>query len=1000
MTMKNFFSSQHRAAGAALLFVFLSAALPTWTVKPATAQIRQGAAFLQFTPGARQQGIAGSLTGVIDDVHALYANPGAAGFMREWQWSATYAQWIADVYSASLIYGKRLHTPWSEHSRFALGVAYQGMADFNSTAQAGAAAAANDLVAALSFGQPLSPYGRSWRVAWGANVKYLRSKLAQYDASSWMVDTGLLFRSARFRFLNTGSNFLDYGIFSAGIAVTEVGQSLTFISAATPLPRTFRAGVAFNTGTHSGLQLHFTADYKKARDQQGFLSFGSEIGWGQIFALRGGYDFNNCLLSHFSFGLTLRLDDRNTPTSVIPGRNKAMRFDVASVEDNFLFSRTYRGSVTHQAIAPEGFELAGPVSGTLIKADSVRLAWQATTDPDLYDDVEYWLMVARDSVKLAESVNTLENSGSDLLGVLQNSKFFINQKAGGSMLQLTELEGGDYYWTVMAYDRDRHARFAGGRNRHIRHFRIAVPELEITSLTFDYHPWITEDDLQGTLQIIIKNSGDGAAKNLSLTLYDSLAALADGAMSHQPMAKSMIPNLQAGAVDTIKMEWRTSAAGLHHITARLDEENRFRESNKTNNRFRAAFYTIPKGRFTTADTALVLKQSRLAYEVPFIAEICFDSSSAEVKPDYLRQAILEPPLVTLAQRLRGNRDLKITLQGFADPNSGENDASLADARAAAVRDSLLALGVYREQVEILPGNVIKLRKPPRDATDSRWVMQERRYVNITASSSSEAVLFQLVAFNLNEPLPSPVVFTAAITGAVPLNGRRLEIESRHLREQIAINAAPRSANLQEEVVWQPPQTGDKSRGDWVGNDAAYTLILADSLNRQFRTKPRRTYLAAQSILREQRVAWPIKFRGTEPLYDFYWPRLMEHVNRLLEDKNMRMRFAGHACAIGPDYVNMKLSQQRADTFRVYFLRQIKKNYPENFEKIQARLDAKAQGFGESRPMMIEYVDGTRKMIGDNEKPLGRKLNRRLEIEFYYPERPSPRLSEANSQRNE
>jgi len=982
MTMKKFFSSQQRAASAALLFAFLIAALP-----PASAQIRQGAAFLQFTPGARQQGIAGSLTGVIDDVHAVYANPGAAGFMREWQWSATYAQWIADVYSASLIYGKRLHTPWSQQSRVAFGVAYQGMADFNSTAQSGVAVSANDLVAALSLGQPLSR-----RVAWGANVKYLRSKLAQYDASSWMVDTGLLFRSARFRFLNTGSNFLDYGIFSAGLAVTEVGQSLTFISVATPLPRTFRAGVAFNTGTHTGLQLHFTADYKKARDQQGFFSFGSEIAWSQIFALRGGYDFNDCLLSHFSFGLTLRLDDRNTPTSVIPGRNKALRFDVAAVEDNFLFSRTYRGSVTHQAIEPEGFEFAGPASGALIKSDSVRLAWQATKDPDLYDDVEYWLMVARDSVKLAETVNTLEHSGNDLFGVLQNSKFFINQKASGSMLRLTELEGGDYYWTVMAYDRDRHARFAGGRNRNIRHFRIASPELEITSLTFDYHPWITEDDLQGTLQIIIKNSGDGAAKNLSLTLYDSLAALADGVASNQPMAQTLIPNLQAGAVDTIKMEWRTSVAGLHHITARLDEENRFRESNKTNNRRRAAFYTIPKGRFMTADTALVLKQSRLAYEVPFIAEVCFDSGSAEIKSEYLRESVLEPPLVTLAQRLRGNRDLKITLQGFADPNSGENDASLADARAEAVRDSLFALGVYREQIQILPGEVIKLRKPPRDATDSRWVMQEHRYVNITADNSSEAVLFQLVAFNLNEPLPSPVVFTAAIAGVVTLNSGRIELESRHLRDQIIINAALQGANLQDAIRWQPDQAGDKNSAAWVGNDAAYALILTDSLGRQFRTKPRQTYLAAQSILREQRVAWPIKFRGTEPLYDFYWPKLMEHVNRMLEDKNMRMRFAGHACAIGPDSVNMKLSQQRADTFRVYFLRHIRASNPENYEKIKARLDVKAKGLGESKPMTIIYLNGERKTIGDNEKPLGRKLNRRLEIEFYYPEETSPRLS--------
>ena len=983
MSMKNIFSSQ-RVASAALLLLALLAA------PPGAGQIRQGAAFLQFTPGAREQGLAGSLTGVIDDVHAVYANPGAAGFLREWQWSATYAQWIADVYSASLMYGKRIRTPWSRHSRFALGAAYQGIGEFNSTAQPVASVAANDLVAALSFGQPLSR-----RVALGANVKYLRSKLAQYDASSWMVDTGVLFRSARFRFLNTGKNFLDYGIFSAGMAVTQLGQPLTFITNETPLPRTFRAGAAFNTGTHHGLQLHFTVDYKKARDQQGFFSFGSEISWSQILALRGGYDFNDCLLSHFSFGLTLRLDDRNTPANFLPGRNRALRFDAAAVEDNFLFSRTYRGSLTHHAIDPEGFEFIGPASGVLIKSDSVRLAWQETKDPDLYDDVNYWLMVERDSLKLAEAVNVIERGENDLFSALENRQFLIQQKTASTAFLLTELEGGDYYWAVMAYDRDRHARFAGSRNRHIRHFRIAAPEVEITNITFDYHPWITEDDRQGALQITIRNNGDGAAKNLSFTLYDSLAAPTNGAMkgsaSKQPVLQTVIPKLQAGAVDTIKLEWRTTLAGLHEMTAHLDEANRWRESDKKNNQRRAAFYTIPKGRFVTNDTVLVLKQSRLAYEVPFIAEVCFDSNSAEVKPDYLRKSVLEPPLVTLAQRLMGNRDLKIGLQGFVDPNSGENDAALAETRAAAVRDSLLALGVYREQMQILPGEVMAWRKPPRDATDSRWVTQERRYVNITAASSSEAVLFQLVAFNLNERLPSPVIFNAAITGVLPLKNGMINLESPQLKDQIQIDTALRSASLQKAIAWQPGQTDDQnSGGAWVGNDAIYALALTDSLDRQFRTEPRQAYLAAQSILREQRVAWPIKFRGTDPLYDFYWPKLMEHVNRMLEDKNMRMRFAGYACAIGPDHVNMKLSQQRADTFQVYFLRHIKKLSPANYEKIRKRVDSKAVGFGESKPMAIEYLNGERRVIGNNEKPLGRKLNRRLEIEFYYPEKASSR----------
>jgi outer membrane protein OmpA-like peptidoglycan-associated protein len=975
----NIFSS---AAMVVVLFALLAAP------SRVAGQIRQGAAFLQFTPGAREQGIAGSLSGVIDDVHAIYANPGAAGFMREWQWSATYSQWIAEVYSASLLYGKRIRTPWSGNSRFALGLAYQGVGDFNSTAQPGVSASANDLVAALSFGQPLSR-----RLALGTNVKYLRSKLAQYDASSWMVDAGLLWRSARFRFLNTGKNFLDHGIFSAGVAVTQLGQPLTFITNETPLPRTVRGGVAFNTGSHHGLQLHFTVDYKKARDQRGFASFGSEISWNQILAVRGGYDFNDCLLSHFSFGLTLRLDDRNTFAKALPGPNQALRFDVAAVEDNFLFARTYRGSVTHHAIDPEGFEFISPLPGAFIKSDSVLLAWEAAQDPDLYDDVNYWLIVERDSLKLAEVINTAKRNDAALFNALENSKFFITRKPDGTTFQLTDLEGGDYFWMVMAYDRDRHVRFASKDQRQIQHFRIAGPDVEITGITFDYHPWITDDDLQGTLHFTIKNSGDGAAKNISFMLSDSLAASTNGVAANQ---SSIIPQLNAGAVDTIKMEWRTPHAGLHRLTAQLDAGNRLRERDKNNNQRHAEFYTIPKGRFTTADTALVLKQLRLSYETPFIAEVCFDSNSAAIKADYLHKSILEPPLATLAQRLRGNRDLKIYLQGFVDPNSGENDADLAEARAGAVQDSLLALGVYREQIQILPGQVIPLRRQPRDATDARWVMQERRYVGITAETNSESVLFQLVAFNLNEPLPAPVIFNAAIAGAVPLGHSLIQLESGTLRKRIDLSGMAQGASLQQDISWQPE---DEVGATWVGRDASYELILTDDLGRQFRTKPRQTYLAAQSLLREQRVAWPIKFRGTEPLYDFYWTKLMVHVNRMLEDKNMRMRFAGHACAIGPEPVNMLLSKQRAEAFREGFVRHIKTRYPETYERIMERLDA-AVGYGETRPLTLEYINGERRLLGDHEKPLGRKLNRRLEIEFYYPKEKSSNFSDARRQPQE
>ncbi|MDZ7301631.1 MAG: PorV/PorQ family protein [candidate division KSB1 bacterium] len=984
--MKNSYPSRKSVTSSATLF--LLCLLWAWLSSPSwlEGQIRSGAAFLQFTQGARGQGIASSLTGVIDNEQAVYANPAATGFLREWQWSATYAQWIAEVYSASVIYGQRIHTPWSHDTRVALGAAYLGMREFDSSDRAAAPESANDMLFFTSIGQRLGQ-----RFAVGANIKYLRSRLAEYDAASWIVDAGALYRTRRFRFLNTGKEVFDYGILSAGVAVTQIGQPLTFISAGTPLPRTFRAGIAFNTGTHNGLQLHLTTDYKRVRDQRGYVSLGSEIGWSQILALRGGYDFCLCELSHFSFGLTLRLDDLKAPTTVLPGRNKAIRLDVAAVEDNFLFSHTYRGSVTHHAIGPEAFDFIAPAANALIKSDSVLLAWQATKDPDLYDDLNYWLLVDRDSLKLAEVVTTADRSTNELFQTLDNQSFLLNQKLHTTQFVIDELEGGDYYWTVLAYDRDRHIRFAGNRERHVQHFRIVAPELQIIAVSFDYSPWITEDDYQGILKIIVKNNGLSTAKNISFSLYDSLAippkSRTEASQANsKALVQTIIPRLRPGEVDTMESEWRTPEPGLHHIVAQIDSENRVRESDEMNNRLSGAFYTIPKGTFVTNDTVVALKLSRLAYEVPLIAEVCFERNSAAVLPDYLRHGIPAPTLLILAKRLQENRELRISLQGFADPNSGEHDAALAAARAGAVRDSLLRLGVNSEQISLLPGEVLPLRRTPADSNDARWVREERRYVKITADSSSEAVLFQLVAFDVTDSLPSPVVFNSAIMGTVPLKEGMIAVSAGDLQEQININPAASGTNLRQAINWHYHQFHGTRINAWVEKNVAYSITLIDTLGRQFHTKPRLTYLAAQSALREQRVAWPIKFQGTTPLYDFYWSQLLVHVNRMLADPNMRMRFSGHACAVGPEPVNLRLSRQRAEAFHQNFLRYLKLHYPQVYEKLLLRLDP-ARGFGENRPLRIERLNGEQITIGDNDKPLGRKFNRRLEIEFYYPSVP-------------
>lgn len=952
----------------------------------AAGQTLAGANILKLVPGARPQGLAGIGAGVIDELQALYANPAAAGFTREWQWAATYSKTIAEAYHAALLYGTQAPTPWRRRLHVNLGLLHQGMPEFDSSDGAVPPVAAGDWLATAGLAQPFTLAGENF--ALGANAKYLRSKLAQFEAASWMADMGLLYRSRRFGLLKSSNRLLKYGVISAGLGVANVGRALTFQAIGTPLPRTWRAGVAFNAGHHEGLQLQLAADYRRVHTERaGAFTFGTEISWGQLVSLRGGYDFHDDLLSHFAMGLSLRLADTRSPVSgVLPGRNNTLRLDLAALEQTDLFSRPYRGSVTHYPVGPERFALRTPAPGTLVETDSVRLRWDATADPDLYDDVQYLLLVERDSLKLAEALTLAASNREAFLTGTAGPGLLIKANPAAASYQLKDLEGGRYFWTVLAYDSDSHVRLAEAAGRPFWNFHIAMPMLEIEAITFDYSPWITTDATQGTLQLTLSNKGGGAGRAVRLVVADSLLAHGGVAAPTTVLLDTTIALIAAGSRDTLALAWHTPYAGWHRLSARFPHLPAAVAGGGA-----ADFPTIPKGTLTAADTLVIAAQSHILYEVPFIPEICFDPNRAEVKPEYLRKTLLDPPLFTLAQRIKDHRHLKIYLQGFADPSSGETTVALAEARAAAVRDSLLALGVNGEQVILQPGEVLPPRRMPAQADDARWVQEERRYVKISADSTSEPIVFQLISYDDVEEESRPVIFHSAIATAVPANAALLQTAAAGLHEQLEVLPAS-PGGLRQEIVWQPRAAGSGNLGALAGHQLTHTLMLVDTLGRTFYTPPRQSQLALRSQVREQRVAWPIRFNGTAPLYDFYWAKLQPHIEQLLTHEHMRMRFSGHACAIGPEAVNLRLSQQRAEAFHQTFLRIIRQRYPQDYEKIAARLD-RAVGRGETRPMGVEHLSGKTIIIGNNESPLGRKLNRRLEMEFYYKQLPGEGLSE-------
>lgn len=1004
----------------------------------ANSQIRSGSAFLKVLPGARHQGMAAGLTGAIDEIHAFYANPGATGFLRQWQWSAAYTEWIADSYNLSLNYGGKLRTPWSKQARYAFGIHYQGIRKFDSTNGAQPSASASDLLFTASFGNPLSFFSRNLSI--GINAKYFRSELHSLTNNSLIFDAGLLYRSNRF-VIRKGP--FEYGILSAGIAVTQLGKSLQFISEETPLPRSVRAGAALNIGSHKGLQVQFTADYQNVRDEGGSLSIGAEAFLFNLLGIRGGYNFGGNRLSNFSFGMSLRLDDRflltrNTKKRLI-GRDNGLRVDLAGLEKSEFFSTTYRAGVTHYPVGPEKFAFHDPNMRADGEPDKVELAWEASRDPDLYDEINYILLIERTSSsdkksqQLKQFLYDIKNRPQNLLELIEQyrpnlylvekSNFFIDEDSEEISFSLDQLAAGDYWWSVLAYDKDQHLGFAEKNGERISHFRI-LPDLQITRLSFDHSNLITEDDYQGDLNITVSNQGLTNARKFSLVVYDSLTAQLNSGLNggihtdkgRHSLHAFTIADLPAGADTTFTVSWNTQLPGRHIITAIFDLEDLIHEADETNNAMTKAFYTIPKGSFKTEPEVVAQIDTVYEYELPFIAKVYFDHNSAKIKKG--ESSLFYSPLDTLAKRLEKHQDTILFLQGSADATNGEAE-DLPVMRAKAVRDYLLALGVNKRQIRI-PKNsqiVYNQRNPELDA---RWVLQERRYVRIFARHrATHKEVFDLF-HSVPVILPKSstlltVPFSSKIEYSVPAVSGTLYLSSPTSMRTDKIDIAD-TINRADTLFWQH---FNNEHSDWINQQVHYRISMKDSIGRTFSTTKTNVQLLlrAENQLPEKIILGMAEFRADNPSLNPDWSKILAKVKDQLDPERIqKMHFIGHACAIGESLYNDSLAKKRAMNFyqefselhqgwlkllekkfneievrgegehtpfsieigKANFLEVLRKRNLEEYRYVQGQIEAGIKEIDLSPFVLKVYTDKV-KLVSNNDSPIGRQINRRIEI---------------------
>jgi len=398
------------------------------------------------------------------------------------------------------------------------------------------------------------------------------------------------------------------------------------------------------------------------------------------------------------------------------------------------------------------------------------------------------------------------------------------------------------------------------------------------------------------------------------------------------------------------------------------------------NSYSKGFYTIPKGTFAADDTVVVQNLNRITYELPYVGKVFFESNSAEVDRKFIREWIMSPPLTTFAERAADDPDLTLYLKGSADTKAGE-DESIARVRALAVRDTLNSLGVRPEQITVLSDTLLANYRLPSRPEDARWIQQDRKYVEILVDVPTEEELFGPLQNSYDETTELPVTYEAKICGAVPFETAKILMSTAEMADSLSLNELNNSENFDRTFDWYSSKNNQPGQESWLDKDVNYSLVITDSIGRQFKTYPQNVFLKKEIVGKEKMYYVIAKFAKARELYHFYWSNLLDRIPFLLKDENTRMRFVGHGCAIGPESINQALSEKRARDFHQRFLADVKAKYPDLYEEIKQRIDPPI-GLGENEPLAFKSHSGDTILLGDNETPIGRQLNRRVMVHFY------------------
>ncbi|MBN2105572.1 PorV/PorQ family protein [bacterium] len=954
----------HAAIRIVLPLVFITAGLH--------AQDDLGLPFLKIGLGARQAGMANVSAGVGDDIYTLYWNPGGLGHLRRWQWSLGYNRWFADVYQASFSFGKQIRMLGSHKTGIGISCEYVGAPSWDATGGAEEPTSFSHLVAGIALGQRLDWLHRT--IAIGAQAKVIQSRLADYSDMGVATDIGLLFRSPRFRI----GKWFQYGYISAGFSVANLGASMTFESEETKLPRTYRGGFSFLMGTYRNWRVLFASDWSQVIGSPSQWAFGTEVWWMDLLGARSGYRWNDDL-GDFSIGIGFRWDDVMNHVLGLPSRfSDAFAIDLATVDYGEVLHHTYRGSVSHYPLAPEPFRLeeVKEVEGETTYTSWIKMTWEEAYDPDPFDEVRYLLVVDRLRGRINQTIQLVEKDYQAFWeSGLQDSLLIIETLADTSYLMAAN-PGDVFYWAVAAYDLAHHARLAKLGREKVGKIVVPTADLLVSDFKFRHVPWISTTPEQGMFLFTVSNRGDKPAKAFRCWLKDKYVHPDLLWPEDSLLTNVYISGLDAGEDTTFQIFWNTTHNGPHIIEMMVDADSAVAEFQKYNNLFQELVYSIPKGQLLVPDAVEVVTTDYDSTDIPIVTEVYFEPNSFEVDPNYYTNTLGVPPILSvLSERLQDNPLTSVRISGYVDASSENESSDLADQRSRAVQEQLIHMGVPPEQLQVMTSHdrVIYTNNRHRTPEDAERVIAQNRVVRFDTETEFEETLFHPVSVAVDTSVKDRIPFQVRIVSPAYVANLFIGKNPIVIYES---DDPPFSDSITVDLWWDGSDQNNRlvPRNQWY----SFQATLEDTMGRQFYTPLDSIFLRERRTIRRQEVFGAAKFGKIEPVYQFYWDRMLDLVNEMAEDPKLTLRFEGHACVIGPEGVNARLSRQRARNFTQAFLEKVKETYPDRYANMRRRIETPV-GYGESQPLIVKLKNYGQVKLGDNTTPVGRYLNRRISI---------------------